>query len=85
MARKSITKEKKVGVVEKRRTIRQLLKTVKDPEFLDEIEDLLRKGRKLTEFEKLDRNFGVVETVEWVDTRFDRQKGMQMFIEDIWH
>lgn len=85
MAAKKPKKEKKVGVVERRKNIRALLKTIKDPDFLEEIEELLAKGRKLTDFEKMDRNYGVVETVEWVDTRFDRKKGMQSFIEDIWH
>ena len=74
-----------MSIVEKRRVIRELLKKVKDPEFLDEIEDLIRNGKKWTEEEKLDRNFGVEKKVLFQDNNTDRAKGMNMFLDDIWY
>lgn len=73
-----------MSIVKKRKVITDLLKKVKDPEFLDEIEDLLRNGKKWTDDEKLDRNFGVPKKVVFNDMEQNRAKGMNAFLDDIW-
>ncbi len=74
-----------MSIIEKRKLIGELLKKVKDPEFLDEIEELLRNGKKWTDDEKFDRNFGVEKKVLFQDQDADRARGMNMFIDDIWY
>ena len=73
-----------MSIVQQRKTIIALLKKVKDKEFLEEIEDLLRNGKKWTDEEKLERSFGVQKKVVYENHEFDRAKGMIAFLDDIW-
>mgnify|MGYP005847529177 CR=1 FL=1 len=73
-----------MSIVKQRKEIIALLRKVKDKEFLDEIEDLLRNGKKWTEEEKLDRNFGVQKKVVYENHEMTRAEGMNAFIDDIW-
>ena len=73
-----------MSIVQKRKNIVALLKKVKDKEFLDEIEDLLRNGRKWTDDEKLERSFGVPKKVVYENLELDRGRAMLCFLDDIW-
>ena len=72
-------------LAQRRARITAMLKKTKDHEFLQEIEDLVANGKKWTEEEKLDRNFGIPKkTIPFKNTGFNRGENMMFFLNDIW-